>query len=67
MDEQRELTSAEKHYLRHKEAVKKYTSKNRDVINERNRQHYKNTMEDPDKKEKYLQKKRDAYAKKKST
>jgi len=65
MDEQRELTPAEKHYLRQKEACKKYNEKNRDAVNERNRNYYKRVTEDPEKHQLYLEKKRQAYQRRK--
>lgn len=57
-----ELSPAEKYYQNHLNRMREYNKKNRDLVNERNRQYSKKIQQDPEKREKYLQKKRDAYA-----
>lgn len=65
MEEQRELTPAEKYYQKHCARMNEYNKKNRDLINERNRQRYTKMVEDEEKHEKYLEKRREAYRRKK--
>jgi hypothetical protein len=45
--------------------MREYNTKNKEVVNERNRQHYKKIREDPEKYKKHLEKKREAWRLKK--
>lgn len=64
MEEQRELTPAEKYYQKHRARMNEYNKKNKDLINERNRQRYTKMVEDEEKHKKYLEKRREAYKRK---
>lgn len=63
--EEIELTPAEKHYLKHKEAMKRYNTKNKEIVYEKNKQYLKKIKDDPEKYEKYLEKRRQAYHRRK--
>ena len=60
-----QLSNAERYYQNHLNRMREYSKKNRDTINEKNRQYFKRVMDDPEKRELYLQKKREAYKLKK--
>lgn len=65
MEEERQLTASEKYYQNHLNRMREYNTKNKDLVNERNRQRYKNLVEDNEKHQKYLEKRRETYKLKK--
>lgn len=56
-----ELTASERYYQNHLNRMREYSKKNKELINERNRQHYARMIEDKEKHDKYLEKRREAY------
>lgn len=60
-----ELTTSEKYYQNHLNRMREYNKKNKELINERNRQHYAKMIEDKEKHDKYLEKRRQVYKEKK--
>ena len=59
MEEQ--LTASKRYYQNHLNRMREYNNKNKEVINERNRQHYAKMTEDPEKHAKHLERKRELY------
>lgn len=64
MDEQI-LTPAEKYYQNHLAKMREYNKVNKDAINEKNRQYRRKVLEDPEKRERYLEVRRKAYHRRK--
>jgi hypothetical protein len=60
-----ELTTSEKYYQNHLNRMREYNKKNKELVNERNRQHYAKMIEDKEKHDKYLEKRRQVYKEKK--
>jgi hypothetical protein len=63
MDNNTELTVAERYYLSHKKSMNEYQKRNKDKVNERNRLYLEKIKEDPERRQAYLQKKREYYLK----
>jgi hypothetical protein len=63
MDNNTEMTVAERYYLSHKKSMSEYQKRNKDKVNERNRLYLKKIKEDPERRQSYLQKKREYYLK----
>ena len=63
--EEQQLTPSEKYYQNHLNRMREYNRKNKELVNERNRQRYKNMVENDEKHQKYLEKKREVYKRKK--
>jgi hypothetical protein len=61
MDNNTEMTVAERYYLSHKKSMSEYQKRNKDKANERNRLYLKKIKEDPERRQAYLDKKRDYY------
>lgn len=60
-----ELTASERYYQNHLNRMREYNKKNKELIRERNRQYYARIIEDSEKHAKYLEKRREAYRRKK--
>jgi len=56
-----ELTASERYYQNHLNRMREYNKKNKEIVNERNRQHYAKMTENPEKHAKYLERKRELY------
>ncbi len=56
-----ELTASERYYQNHLNRMREYNKKNKEIVNERNRQHYAKMTENPEKHTKYLERKRELY------
>jgi hypothetical protein len=65
MEEQQQLTASEKYYQNHLNRMREYNRQNKELVNERNRQRYKNMVENDEKHQKYLEKRREVYKRKK--
>jgi hypothetical protein len=61
MEEPQQLTPAEKYYLIHKEAHKRYYAKNKEKLCQVSRDHFQKTKSDPEKYAEYLEKKKQRY------
>jgi len=48
-EKQRELSASERYYRNHLDRMKKYNQKNRETINQKNRERYINIPKDSDK------------------
>lgn len=60
-----ELTASERYYQNHLNRMREYNKKNKELIRERNRQHYAKMTENPEKHSEYLEKRRQAYRRRK--
>lgn len=60
-NENRELTASERYYQNHLDRMRRYVENNREAIYEKNRQYFKKVKEDPEKYERYLERKRESY------
>lgn len=56
-----ELSASERYYQNHLNRMREYNKKNKEIVNERNRQHYAKMTENPEKHAKYLERKRELY------
>ena len=59
--EEQQLTTAEKYYLMHREAHKRYYAKNREKMCQVSRDHFQKTKSNPEKYTEYLEKKKQRY------
>jgi hypothetical protein len=58
-----ELSPAEKYYLSHKKSMKEYQERNRDKIKANNKAYLEALKLDPERRQKYLDKKKEYYYK----
>jgi len=65
--EQRELSASERYYQNHLNRMREYNKKNRELVNQRNRDRFKKMTEDPKKHDEYLEKRRQEYQRRKLT
>lgn len=63
LNQESELSASEKYYQNHLDRMRRYNRKNKEIINQRNRDRFKKMLEDPEKREQYLQRKREEYKK----
>lgn len=65
--QQQELSVSERYYQNHLNRMREYNKKNRELVNQRNRDRFKKMTENPEKHEEYLEKKRQEYQRRKLT
>lgn len=65
--QQQELSASERYYQNHLNRMREYNKKNRELVNQRNRDRFKKMIENPEKHEEYLEKKRQEYQRRKLT
>jgi hypothetical protein len=66
-EQPQELSASERYYQNHLNRMREYNRKNKELVNQRNRDRFRKITEDPDKHEKYLEKKREEYQRRKLT